>query len=52
MTQKDICDNLRADLVSARKALIKALAADDATAYFDAQAQIKEISTMLKIATD
>jgi hypothetical protein len=50
VTDKEIVADLQADLLIARKTVLKALAKDNAQEYFDAREKIQEIETMIKLA--
>lgn len=49
MTQTEMLADLQAELLIARKALMKALVNNDTQDYFDARERISEIELMLKL---
>lgn len=50
MTQKEMLADLQADLLLAKKAMLKALARNESQEYFDARERIGEIEIMIKMA--
>jgi hypothetical protein len=50
MTDKEIVADLQADLLIARKTVLKALAKDNVQDYMDAREKVQEIETMIKLA--